>query len=122
MRGTSKFLTCHTNKRTLDIEDHGGPVPMMSYSFKRFDLDLKSANNISIPLFTTGWTRSELDFFDFDDSHVVYNYKRSNSFTIFNIKTSVMLNIRSTVDLNVLKLNDFHRGLLLSNDSLGCIR
>ena len=122
LRG-SKLLMCNTLKSTQDGGD--GRYSYFSFSLLKIKGEIEPA--VQLPAssaFSTGRTRREVHFFDFDKSHVVYNYKKSRSFTVYCIKTGAKL-----WELNpkwsrgrFIVLRDFQNGLLLASDSTGRIR
>ena len=84
LRG-SKLLMCSRIKNT---QDGGDGRLKFQFNLKEFE-DGKEMP--AVLLFSTVWTRSEMGFFDFDESHVVYNFKESRSFAVVCIKTGVKL-------------------------------
>ena len=68
------------------------------------------------------WSGTEMDFFDFDDDHLIFNFRGSRSFTVHCIKTGAELcKLKATVDGPIV-LREFRNGLLLTNGLSGCLR
>ena len=77
----------------------------------------------AVPIFKTVWTLDGIGFFDFDESHVIFNSKRSRSFAVVCIKTRKMLwKLNPTADGPFIVLRDFQNGFLLANDSTRLVK
>ena len=111
LRG-NKILICHTITNAVDLDDDR----LVKHNFFWCDLDERfEGRDIILPhhLFQSNWTRSEIDFFDFDESHVVINYKQRNWFMVVCFKTGAKL--ATCTYSNFIKLNELLGGLLLTN-------
>ena len=73
-------------------------------------------------LFQTKWSHKQLDFFDVDESHVVYSMKSSPSFVVHCFKTGAKLWELVPTVTSFLELRDLSHGLLLTNNLNGLIR
>ena len=96
------------------------------YLFKRFDLSRVEPDDRE-PLFSTNQTHSEMEFFEFDESHVIYKLKCARTFHVNCIKTGEKLwTLKPNADSSNLvrfvlrELSD--DGLLLMNEIGGPIR
>ena len=121
----NKLLVCSKLKKTQSVGD-GRSL----FEFSLMDLE-KGLDMRPDHLFQTNWTRSDIDFFDFDESHVVFNLKRSRSFMVHCITTGEKLwHLKPTLHARFsfphgapfIVLRDFQNGLLLADDSTGRIR
>ena len=113
-------LACWTFERI--VENDGG---VHSYTEYCHDFIFGDPTEHYRHLFQTK-SRKQLDFFDFDDSHVVYSLKSSPSFAVHCLKTGAKLwELVPTVNQfnhPFLELRHLSHGLLLTNDSNGLIR
>ena len=116
-------LCCSTIERNVEND-----VGVLSYTVYRHQFSLSVRAGLKRHLFTTNC--KQMDFFDFDDSHVVYSLKSSPSFAVHCLKTGTKLwELVPTVGLPnphphpmPIELRDFSDGLLLTNNLNGTIK
>ena len=109
-------LACWTFERI--VENDGG---VHSYTEYCHDFIFGDPTEHYRHLFQTK-SRKQLDFFDFDDSHVVYSLKSSPSFAVHCLKTGTKLWELVPTVTSFLELRDLSHGLLLTNNLNGLIR
>ena len=114
-------LCCSTIE--LNVENDVG---VHSYTLYKHQFSLSVRAGLKRHLFTTNWSRKQVDFFDFDDSHVVYSLKSSRSFAVHCFKTGEKLwelNSPIAIDPSFIVMRELRNELLLTtNDSNGLIR
>ena len=114
-------LCCSTIERNVEND-----VGVLSYTVYRHQFSLSVRAGLKRHLFTTNWSRKQVDFFDFDDSHVVYSLKSSPSFAVHCIKTGEKLwewnGLAYYAYLLIVEVRDLSHGLLLTNNLIGLIR
>ena len=116
-----KLLECRSFKRVRIVGDDS---LYFDFHLMDFDEDFERSKDLrSRKVFDTNWTSYEIDFFDFNENHVVCSFKRSRSFGVVCIKTGAKLwRLNQAVNKPFIVLRDFQNGLLLANDLTGCIR
>ena len=92
MRGPI-LLTCYKIELVDDV-DPDNIEEDTRYFFQHFDLRDELDMQHCEPLFTCDHTRSEMEFFDFDKSQIIYKFKRDRFFTFIASRLEISLDLQ----------------------------